>query len=82
MHRVPGGTRAAAARQARQINVREFVRSVWLELRRVTWPTREEWMSATALTIVLVMAIGIFTWVCDWVFGQIFNLIHPSVVIK
>ena len=82
MHRVPGGTRAAAARQARQINVREFVRSVWLELRRVTWPTREEWMSATALTVVLVMAIGIFTWVCDWVFGQIFNLIHPSVVIK
>ncbi len=82
MHRVPGGTRATAARQARQINLREFARGVWLELHRVTWPTREEWMSATALTIVLVVAIGIFTWVCDWVFGQIFNFIHPSVIIK
>ncbi len=60
-------------------NPREFVRGVWLELRRVTWPTREEWISATVLTVVLVVAIGFYTYACDWVFGQIFSHIHPPV---
>ncbi|HEV2261825.1 MAG TPA: preprotein translocase subunit SecE [Candidatus Rubrimentiphilum sp.] len=58
---------------------REFVRGVWLELRRVTWPTREEWVSATVLTVVLVVAIGLYTWVADWVFAHLFSFIHPPV---
>ena len=61
-------------------NPREFVRGVWLELRRVTWPTREEWISATVLTVVLVVVIGFYTYACDWIFAWIFNLIHPPVV--
>jgi preprotein translocase SecE subunit len=68
---------ATATRQASKMSAQEFVRGVWLELRRVTWPTREEWVSATVLTVVLVVAIGLFTWACDWVFGQIFNWVHP-----
>ena len=56
---------------------REFVRGVWMELRRVTWPTREEWISATVLTVVLVVVIGLFTYGCDRLFGFIFNAIHP-----
>jgi preprotein translocase subunit SecE len=55
----------------------DFVRGVIAELRRVTWPTREEWVSATILTIVLVVGIGFFTFVLDQFFGWLFNLIHP-----
>ena len=55
----------------------EFVRGVALEMRRVTWPTRQEWISATILTIVLVVGIGLFTFIADWLFTQIFSLIHP-----
>ena len=55
----------------------DFVRGVITELRRVTWPTRDEWVSATVLTIALVVCIGLFTWVLDWAFGQLFQLIHP-----
>ena len=71
MNRAP--EQAATQRQS----AREFVRGVWTELRRVTWPTREEWISATVLTVVLVVAIGVFTYVCDIVFGIIFSKIHP-----
>jgi preprotein translocase subunit SecE len=57
----------------------DFVRGVIAELRRVTWPTRDEWISATILTIALVVGIGLFTFVLDWLFGQLFTLIHPTV---
>jgi len=80
MNKVPGGgIRATATRQAGRISVQEYVRGVWLELRRVTWPTREEWISATILTVLLVIGVGLFTWACDRLFGVIFDLIHPSV---
>ncbi len=67
----------ATNRRPKAGDAREFVRSVFLELRRVTWPSREEWVSATILTIVLVIGIGLFTFIVDWIFTQIFNFIHP-----
>jgi preprotein translocase subunit SecE len=57
----------------------DFVRGVIAELRRVTWPTREEWVSATILTIVLVVGIGLFTYAADQLFGFLFSLVHPNV---
>ena len=57
----------------------DFLRGVIAELRRVTWPTREEWISATILTIGLVVGIGLFTFVLDQLFGWLFSLIHPVV---
>jgi preprotein translocase subunit SecE len=55
----------------------DFVRGVIAELRRVTWPTREEWISATILTVALVVTIGLFTFLVDQLFGWLFSLIHP-----
>jgi preprotein translocase SecE subunit len=57
----------------------DFVRGVIAELRRVTWPTREEWISATILTIGLVVGIGVFTFALDQFFGWLFSLIHPAI---
>jgi preprotein translocase subunit SecE len=76
MNKAPGGTPDGAKKIAGQ-NAAEFARGVWLELKRVTWPTREEWVSATVLTIVLVVAIGLFTFGADQLFGWIFNAVHP-----
>jgi preprotein translocase subunit SecE len=69
------GTTTTANRQGIG-NVQEFVRSVIAEMRRVTWPTREEWVSATVLAIVLVVGIGLFTYVVDFLFGKLFLLVH------
>ena len=63
---------------AQRVVGQDFVRGVIAEMRRVTWPTREEWMSATILTIVLVVGIGLFTFVLDQLFGWLFSLIHPA----
>ncbi|MBV8724139.1 MAG: preprotein translocase subunit SecE [Candidatus Eremiobacteraeota bacterium] len=65
-------------KQAQAIAGGDFVRGVIAELRRVTWPTRDEWISATVLTIALVVVIGLFTFVLDQLFGWLFNVIHPA----
>jgi preprotein translocase subunit SecE len=67
----------AARRQRAGASANDFVKGVFTELKRVTWPTREEWMSATLLTIILVVAIGLFTYGADQLFGWVFGVIHP-----
>ncbi|HTX60131.1 MAG TPA: preprotein translocase subunit SecE [Verrucomicrobiae bacterium] len=66
-------------RTAQSLSGGDFVRGVIAELRRVTWPTREEWVSATVLTIALVVGIGLFTFVLDQFFGWLFSVIHPAI---
>ena len=54
----------------------DFARGVIAELRRVTWPTRDEWVSATVLTIALVVVIGLFTFALDQGFTWLFQQLH------
>ena len=56
----------------------DFVRGVYTELRRVTWPSREEWVSATLLTIALVVGIGVYVYGADRLFGFIFSFLGHS----
>ncbi|HEV7178638.1 MAG TPA: preprotein translocase subunit SecE [Candidatus Baltobacteraceae bacterium] len=65
-----------ASRQAASMRGGDFVSGVIAELKRVTWPTRDEWVSATILTVLLVVGIGLFTYVADQVFGWLFSQIH------
>jgi preprotein translocase SecE subunit len=44
-------------------------------MRRVTWPSREEWIAATILTVVLVVGVGVFTYLVDLAFGAIFSFL-------
>ena len=65
-----------ANRQVQSMRGNDFVQGVITELKRVTWPTRDEWVSATVLTVLLVVGIGLFTWVADQFFGWLFSQIH------
>ena len=65
-------------RTASALAGQDFIRGVIAELRRVTWPTREEWISATILTVALVVGIGLFTFVLDQFFGWLLGWIHPA----
>ena len=46
---------------------RGFLLGVREELRKVTWPTREELVKATRMIIVLSIALGITIGLMDWV---------------
>lgn len=74
----PAAGKPAATAGARAANARatqEFFGGIISEMRRVTWPSREEWVAATILTVVLVVGVGLFTYVVDLAFGWIFSLL-------
>jgi preprotein translocase subunit SecE len=68
----PGAT-AVRAKNSRA--TQDFFRGIVSEMRRVTWPSRDEWVAATILTVVLVVGVGVFTYVVDLAFGEIFSLL-------
>jgi preprotein translocase SecE subunit len=73
---VPGRPAAAGgSRAATPLQARAFVEGVVQEMRRVTWPTREEWVTATILTLGLVLVVAAFTGIVDHVVGFLFSLI-------
>ena len=76
MNRPTGGTRTGADRAARAANAERFIRDLVSDMRRVTWPSRQEWVSATVLTVGLVAVIGLYTYVLDELFGLAFGLVH------
>jgi preprotein translocase subunit SecE len=46
---------------------RGFLIAVREEMRKVTWPTREELVKATRMIIVLALVLGIAIGLLDWV---------------
>src|SRR5450755_4635679 len=64
------GSRAAGAAQAQA-----FVTGVVSEMKRVTWPSREEWVTATLLTLGLVIIVGLYTAAADHLFGWLVGLV-------
>ena len=52
-----------------------FVTGVVSEMKRVTWPSREEWVTATLLTLGLVVVVGMFTAAADHLFGWLIGLV-------
>ena len=45
--------------------VREFVREVVAEFRKVTWPSRQELVNSTAVVVVLTVVVALFLGVVD-----------------
>lgn len=52
-----------------------FLREAWAELKKVSWPTRKELFSYTAVVLVTVALIAIFFAVIDLGISQLLALI-------
>jgi preprotein translocase subunit SecE len=46
---------------------RQFYRDIKLEMRRVTWPARQDVYATTIVTVVVVFFFGYFLWGTNWV---------------
>ncbi len=70
----PKGTRAPRRPQAsvRRPDARpQFFREVVSELKKVTWPTRQQTVNLTTLVIVVSLIVGIVMGAVDWIFLQV-----------
>ena len=55
--------------------IRRFIEESWSELKKVTWPTREQVRNLTVLVFVISGAVGLFIAVFDIAFDQIIQSI-------
>ena len=69
---LPGRLGGRAAR--RSINFR-FVTEAAAELRRVTWPTRQETVRLTIMVVAVAGAVGIFLGIIDVAFSRMFDVL-------
>ena len=56
-------------------SVVRYFREVRGEMRKVTWPTREESQRLTGVVIAVTIAFAIFFWVLDYAFSNIIVLL-------
>jgi preprotein translocase subunit SecE len=66
------------APKARWLQFREFVRETRAEMKKVSWPGRQEVIGTTTVVLVLVILIGIYLWICDMAFYQAIDMIFTG----
>ena len=64
-----------AAQKKQQKGIRKFYRETIAELKKVSWPTRDEAIHLTKVVIIVIFAMGAFLGILDYVFTQLFGLI-------
>ena len=52
------------------LRIRRYFDEVWSELRKVSWPTREQTVNLTVLVLIVSLAVGVFISIFDFIFTQ------------
>lgn len=65
---------------ARENPLSEYLRETRGELRKVTWPTRDEAWRLTAIVLGVTAAFAVFLWVTDSLFSNMIRLIIEQIV--
>jgi len=55
--------------------IKDFLKGVRSELRRVSWPDRKLVTKATISVIIFSLVVGVYLWVLDLAFTKILSLI-------
>ncbi len=55
--------------------IRRFLDEAWSELKKVSWPTREQTRNLTVLVFVVSFVVGLYITVLDVVFAQAVRLL-------
>ncbi len=51
--------------------IRRFANEAWSELKKVSWPTRQQVRNLTVLVFVVSFAVGVYITLLDFVFAQL-----------
>jgi preprotein translocase SecE subunit len=62
--------------------IRQVIQEIGQELRKTSWPTRQETVRLAAIVFVAIVVLTLFVFGCDlffnWVFDHLFNTSAPS----
>jgi preprotein translocase subunit SecE len=55
--------------------IRRFIDEAWSELKKVSWPTREQVRNLTVLVFAVSFSVGLYITVLDAAFAQLVSLL-------
>jgi len=55
--------------------VKNFITEVTVELKKVSWPTKNELIGSTMIVIVSVAILATFIGICDFIFSRAIHLV-------
>ena len=55
--------------------IRGFIDEAWSELKKVTWPTREQTRNLTVLVFAISLVVGLYITVLDTIFQSAVGLL-------
>ena len=58
--------------------IRRYFDEVWSELKKVSWPTREQVRNLTVLVFAISLVIGLYITVLDRVLLGLLSLVTPA----
>jgi preprotein translocase subunit SecE len=54
---------------------RDYIKNVYYEMRKVTWPTRSEITNSTIVVVVISMIVAVIIFALDTIFTTVLGLI-------
>ena len=73
---------AAKKKSVTQTNpVMRYLRETRGEVRKVTWPTRDESWRLTAIVMAVTLAFSVFLWVFDTIFSNSLRYVLENLII-
>ena len=53
----------------------QYFRETWFELKKVSWPTRQEALNLTLMVVLVTTFLAIVLSLMDWAISEVFSLI-------
>lgn len=74
------GKSGGGEKQGRLARIVQFMREVRVELKRVGWPTRQQMIAFTSVTLITTLALTLYTFALDFGFRRaVLNFIRTLV---
>jgi len=59
-------------------SVRDFWRDTTMEMKKVTWPGRQEVVGTTVVVVIATVVFAVFLWGCDLVFYKAIDFLFTK----
>ena len=60
------------------VSTREFWRDTIAEMKKVTWPARNEVVGTTVVVLVATIVFAVYLWGCDVIFYKMIDLLFSK----
>lgn len=64
-----------SAQTSTEKGAKSFIRGVKSDLKKVTWPTKDELLKHTLVVLFFCLFTGVLVWVVDLAFNQLLSLV-------